>query len=51
MNSEEDHARIQLGDYDGLKEVGGKLRPSIFREYAETVATGLSDYYSSKRSE
>jgi N-acetylmuramoyl-L-alanine amidase len=45
MNSEEDHARIQAGDYDGEREVAGKLRPSIFREYAGAAANGLSRHY------
>ena len=45
MNSIEDHARIQAGDYDGLREVAGKMRPSIFREYADAAALGLERYY------
>jgi len=49
MNSEEDHARIQAGDYDGLREVAGKRRPSIFREYADCVALGLERYYRAQR--
>ncbi len=49
MNSEEDHARIQAGDYEGLREVAGKMRPSIFREYAECAALGLERYYRAVR--
>jgi hypothetical protein len=49
MNSEEDYARIQLGDYEGLKEVAGKSRPSIFKEYAGAVAKGLEGYYRARR--
>jgi hypothetical protein len=49
MNSTEDHARIQAGDYDGEREVAGKLRPSIFREYADAAAAGLSRHYGSTR--
>lgn len=49
MNSAEDHARIQAGDYEGLKEVAGKERPSIFREYAACAALGLERYYRAKR--
>ena len=49
MNSVEDHARIQAGDYEGLREVAGKQRPSIFREYADTAALGLERYYREKR--
>lgn len=49
MNSEDVHARIQAGDYPGLKKVAGKLRPSIYREYADSVVDGLKDYYGGKR--
>ncbi|WP_193212439.1 N-acetylmuramoyl-L-alanine amidase [Luteolibacter marinus] len=45
MNSQEDHARIQAGDYEGLREVAGQRRPSIFREYADAAALGLERYY------
>ena len=48
MNSVEDHARIQAGDYEGLREVAGKLRPSIFREYAEAAALGMQRYYQAR---
>lgn len=50
MNSREDHERIQAGDYDGLREVAGKPRPSIFREYAAAAADGLERYYGRRRS-
>ncbi|MEP4078946.1 N-acetylmuramoyl-L-alanine amidase [Haloferula sp.] len=49
MNSIEDHARIQAGDYEGTKEIEGKARPSIFREYADSVAAGLENYYQTRR--
>jgi len=49
MNSVEDHARIQMGDYEGLRDVGGKMKPSIFREYADAVALGLERYYRAQR--
>lgn len=48
MNSREVFARIQLGDYDGLKTVAGQRRPSIFREYADGITAGLVDYYSKR---
>lgn len=48
MNSVEDHARIQAGDYEGQREVAGKLRPSIFREYAESAALGMQRYYQAR---
>ena len=49
MNSKEDFARIQAGDYDGTKEINGVQRKSIFREYADGVAEGLREYYSKAR--
>ena len=42
-------ARIQAGDYEGTKEIDGVARKSIFREYADSVADGLSEYYSETR--
>jgi len=49
MNSSEVHARIQAGDYEGTRKVAGAERPSIFREYADAVAKGLSLYYQTER--
>jgi N-acetylmuramoyl-L-alanine amidase len=49
MNSTIDHARIQAGDYDGLREISGKMQPSIFREYADALADGLSNHYAATR--
>ncbi len=49
MNSTIDYPRFQAGDYDGLREIGGKMQPSIFREYADAVAAGLATYYSQSR--
>lgn len=48
MNSLEDHARIQAGDYEGLREVAGKKRPSIFREYADAAELGMRRYYQTR---
>jgi N-acetylmuramoyl-L-alanine amidase len=45
MNNAETYARIQAGDYDGEREVAGKMRRSIFREYADAVVAGLRAYY------
>ncbi|MBS0660565.1 MAG: N-acetylmuramoyl-L-alanine amidase [Verrucomicrobia bacterium] len=50
MNSLEGHARIQAGDYEGLREVAGQPRPSIFREYAQAVADGLAWHYRNRSS-
>jgi len=36
------YQRIQLGDYEGLRDVNGTPMKSIFREYADAVAEGLS---------
>ena len=35
------YQRLQLGDYDGLREIEGRQYRSIFREYADAVANGL----------
>ncbi len=45
MNSTTDHARIQAGDYPGQREVAGKLRRSIFKEYADGVAEALAVHF------
>lgn len=49
MNSVIDYARIQAGDYEGLREISGKAQPSIFREYADSVASGLAEHYAARR--
>ncbi|HXP35391.1 MAG TPA: hypothetical protein VN827_07580, partial [Chthoniobacterales bacterium] len=49
MNSKDGFARIQAGDYDGTKQINGVDRKSIFREYADSVAEGLADYYHNAR--
>jgi N-acetylmuramoyl-L-alanine amidase len=49
MNSVEDHERMQAGDYEGERMVAGKMRPSIFREYADCVALGLERHYRARR--
>jgi N-acetylmuramoyl-L-alanine amidase len=46
MNSRSVYARLQAGDYEGRKRVAGASRPSIYREYANAIASGLVDYYS-----
>jgi N-acetylmuramoyl-L-alanine amidase len=48
MNSREVFARVQAGDYDGTRNIEGKERPSIFREYADAVVEGLVDYYKTR---
>ena len=49
MNSDDVFARIHAGDYDGMRNVNGVERKSIFREYSDSVADGLADYYSKAR--
>ncbi len=49
MNSREVFARVQAGDYDGLRKVAGKKRPSIYREYANSVVYGLVGYFKKTR--
>lgn len=41
MNSQEIWERVQAGDYEGEKLVAGAVRPSLIREYADSVAEGL----------
>jgi hypothetical protein len=41
MNSEEVFARVQAGEYEGLREFGGILKKNIYAEYADGVAAGL----------
>lgn len=49
MNSKDVFARIQAGDYEGTRNINGVERKSIFREYADSVADGLVEYYSKAR--
>ncbi len=49
MNSDEVFWRIQEGDYEGIRNVNGTDRPSIYREYADGVVHGLLDYYRAAR--
>jgi len=45
MNSRQDYARIQAGDYPGLREIHGHMVPSIYREYVDALADGLALHY------
>jgi hypothetical protein len=45
MNNEETYLRVQAGDFDGEREVAGKMRRSIFREYAGAIVDGLRKSY------
>ena len=49
MNSQDFFARIQAGEYEGLRNFGGVMRPNIFEEYAQGVVDGLADYFRTTR--
>jgi hypothetical protein len=49
MNSDEVFWRIQEGDYEGIRNVNGTDRSSIFREYADSVVAGLLEYHRAAR--
>ena len=49
MNSHDVFARIQAGNYDGTQLVNGVERPSIYREYVDSVVDGLIEYYTAAR--
>jgi hypothetical protein len=49
MNSALDHPRLVAGDYEGLREINGRPRASIFREYADALADGLRRHYEAHR--
>ena len=49
MNNSEVFARIQAGDYEGTRPINGVERPSIYREYVESVVKGLVEYYRGAR--
>jgi N-acetylmuramoyl-L-alanine amidase len=46
MNSRLVFERIRAGDYEGVRDFGGAMRKSIYREYADAVAAGILAYYS-----
>lgn len=49
MNHREIHARVQEGEYQGLREINGIYRKNIYQEYADGVTAGLVNYYRKKR--
>lgn len=49
MNSTIDLPRLQAGDYEGLRDINGIPRQSIFREYAEALSEGLARHYTLHR--
>jgi N-acetylmuramoyl-L-alanine amidase len=50
MNSVEVFARVQAGDYRGNREIAGKERESIYREYAGSVVEGVLAYFRKRNS-
>ena len=44
MNSNEVFERVKAGDYQGIRDVAGKKRQSIYREYVDAVVNGLLEY-------
>ena len=49
MNNSEVVARIQAGDYEGTRPINGVERPSIYREYVDSLVNGLVEYYRANR--
>ena len=49
MNHRETYARVQEGDYDGLREINGVYRKNLYQEYADGVTSGLIRYYRQQR--
>ena len=49
MNNAETYARILAGDYEGEREVAGRMRRSIFREYADALVAGVHAHYATAR--
>ncbi len=49
MNNSEVFDRIQAGDYEGTRPINGIERPSIYREYVDSVVAGLVEYYREAR--
>ena len=49
MNNEEVYHRLLQGPYTGRTLTGGRLRTSIYEDYAQGVVDGLVNYYRSKR--
>jgi len=45
MNDRAMFARMQAGDYEGEREIGGKIVRSLHREFAEFIAHGVISHY------
>jgi hypothetical protein len=49
MNNEEVFARIQAGEYEGLRNFGGVMHQNIYDEYVTGVVNGLVQYCTANR--
>lgn len=49
MNHREVHARVQAGEYRGLREFDGVYKKNIYQEYADGVTSGLVKYFKNRR--
>lgn len=49
MNNEEVYRRLLQGPYTGRTLTNGRLRSSIYEDYAQGIIDGLVNYYRSKR--
>ena len=49
MNSRAVFVRVKAGDYEGERLVAGKKKPSIYREYVDSVVDGLLAYFNKSR--
>jgi hypothetical protein len=45
MNDRNTYAWIQAGEYEGTRNIGGRERQNIFREYADRVADGVLERF------
>ena len=49
MNSRAVFVRVKAGDYEGERRVAGRRKPSIYREYVDSVVEGLLAYFQRTR--
>lgn len=49
MNNEDVYHRLLQGPYSGRTLTNGRLRTSIYEDYAQSIIDGLVNYYRSKR--
>lgn len=45
MNNREVHARVQEGEYNGVREFRSGYRKNIYQEYADGITAGLVNYF------